>query len=117
MRERPPLKLRRFAAAHNAVLFSLSLYMTVEVARQASAAKRQKRACKCPCREAVPEQPEPDPQAYRNFGWRSGLRLWCNQNEQGPFSDSGYKLARVLWVHYVSKARPALARGVLHPSA
>lgn len=44
MRERPPFKLRRFAAVHNAVLFSLSLYMTVEVARQASPAKRQRLA-------------------------------------------------------------------------
>ncbi|KAK9838521.1 hypothetical protein WJX81_004941 [Elliptochloris bilobata] len=76
MRGRQPFKLRRFAAVHNAILFSLSLYMTIEVARQ----------------------------AYRNFGWQHGLRLWCNQNERGPFSDSGYKLARVLWVHYASKA-------------
>lgn len=34
MRKRQPFKLRRFAAAHNAILFSLSLYMSIEVARQ-----------------------------------------------------------------------------------
>ena len=44
MRERLPFKLRRFAAVHNAVLFSLSLYMTVEVARQASTAKLRRPA-------------------------------------------------------------------------
>lgn len=35
------------------------------------------------------------------------MQLWCNQNEHGPFSDSGYKLARVLWVHYISKVSSA----------
>ena len=36
MRNRRPMKLKRFAAAHNAFLFSLSLYMSVECIRQAS---------------------------------------------------------------------------------
>ena len=55
MRERLPFKLRRFAAVHNAVLFSLSLYMTVEVARRASTAKPQRRCCSlCTLTQAVP---------------------------------------------------------------
>ena len=43
-------------------------------------------------------------QAYENFGWRNGVRLWCNPVEKGPgFSDSGYAMARILWIHYLSK--------------
>ncbi|KAK9820370.1 hypothetical protein WJX72_009566 [[Myrmecia] bisecta] len=77
MRDREPLKLRRFATLHNAFLFALSLYMTVECVTQ----------------------------SYRNFGWSKHLQLWCNRNDPGPtFSDSGYRLARVLWIHYLSKA-------------
>ena len=37
MRNRPPMKLKRFAAVHNAFLFSLSLYMSVECIRQVRA--------------------------------------------------------------------------------
>ncbi len=44
-------------------------------------------------------------QAYRNFGWGKGrFQFWCNPNDGGAtFSDSGYRLACVLWLHYVSK--------------
>ena len=82
MRNRQPLKLRRFSMLHNAVLFSLSLYMCVECLRQ----------------------------SHRNFGWGRSFRLWCNPNDGGRspvtgFSNSGRALANVLWVHYVSKVR------------
>ena len=49
----------------------------------------------------------PTLQSYRNFGWGEKFSLWCNQNDTAPFTDreaSGYRLARVLWIHYVSKA-------------
>ena len=80
MRNRPPFKLRRFSVLHNAVLFSLSLYMCIECIRQ----------------------------SHRNFGWGHKFQLWCNPNDGGRspstgFSDSGRALANVLWIHYVSK--------------
>lgn len=34
MKDRPPLKIRRLAALHNANLFLLSLYMSIETYRQ-----------------------------------------------------------------------------------
>ncbi|GMH41441.1 hypothetical protein BSKO_09351 [Bryopsis sp. KO-2023] len=78
MKHREPMKIKRFAALHNAILFSLSLYMCVETVRQ----------------------------AYNNFGWGQKFSLWCNPFEAGPdpFTKSGYALARVLWIHYLSKA-------------
>jgi len=79
MRDREPFQLKGVAAVHNAVLFFLSLYMAVETLRQ----------------------------AYRNFGWSERFTLWCNPNDPSPFSDrsgSAYGLARILWIHYVSKA-------------
>ena len=45
------------------------------------------------------------------------MQLWCNQNEHGSFSDSGYKLARVLWVHYISKVSSAAFLPVQNISA
>ena len=53
-------------------------------------------------------------QAYENFGWKNGVRLWCNPVEKGPgFSDSGYAMARILWIHYLSKVRkPMLLQAV-----
>ena len=79
MRMRQPLKLKRFAALHNAFLFSLSLYMSVECIRQ----------------------------SYRTFRWDRKFQLWCNPNDSGStFSPDGYRLARVLWIHYLSKVRP-----------
>ena len=78
MRKRQPLKLKRFAALHNAFLFSLSLYMSVECLRQ----------------------------SYRTFRWDRNFQLWCNPNDSGrTFSPDGYRLARVLWIHYLSKVR------------
>ena len=78
MRKRQPLKLKRFAALHNAFLFSLSLYMSVECIRQ----------------------------SYRTFRWGRKFQLWCNPNDSGlTFSPDGYRLARVLWIHYLSKVR------------
>lgn len=85
MRNRQPFRLRRFSVLHNAVLFSLSLYMCIECIRQ----------------------------SYRNFGWGQNFRLWCNPNDGGRspslgFSNSGRALANVLWVHYVSKVNTPL---------
>ena len=53
-------------------------------------------------------------QAHENFGWKNGVRLWCNPVEKGPgFSDSGYAMARILWIHYLSKVRqPMLLQAV-----
>ena len=87
MRNRQPFRLRRFSVLHNAVLFSLSLYMCVECIRQ----------------------------SHRNFGWRHKFQLWCNPNDGGRspstgFSDSGRALANVLWVHYVSKVGSFLSQ-------
>ncbi len=82
MRKRQPLKLKRFAALHNAFLFSLSLYMSVECIRQ----------------------------SYRTFRWDHKFQLWCNPNDSGrTFSPDGYRLARVLWIHYLSKVRLLVA--------
>ena len=76
MRNRRPLKLKCFAALHNAFLFSLSLYMSIECVRQ----------------------------SYRTFRWDRKFQLWCNPNDSGrTFSPDGYRLARVLWIHYLSK--------------
>lgn len=78
MKNRPAMRVRRFAALHNAILFLLSLYMCIETVWQ----------------------------SYRNFNWGKKFSLWCNAYEAGPaeFSPSGKALARVLWIHYVSKA-------------
>lgn len=51
--------------------------------------------------------PRPCMQAYWTFGWDRKFQLWCNPNDSGSsFGPHGYKLARVLWIHYVSKVRP-----------
>jgi len=43
-------------------------------------------------------------QSYWTFGWDRKFQLWCNPNDSGAsFGPHGYKLARVLWIHYVSK--------------
>lgn len=77
MEDVPPLRLKGVAIVHNLILFSLSLYMAVETVRQ----------------------------AYINFGWGAGENFLCPMVEPGPeFSASGRALARVLWVHFVSKA-------------
>eukprot|EP00891_Asterochloris_glomerata_P000399 jgi/Astpho2/399/Aster-x0922 len=77
MRDREPFNMRTPTALHSVNLFMLSLYMTLECAKQ----------------------------AYENFRWKDGVRLWCNPVEKGPgFSDSGYAMARILWIHYLSKA-------------
>jgi len=83
MRDREPMKLKTFSLIHNGVLFFLSLYMAVETVRQ----------------------------CYANFGWAT-YPQWCNPVEprlSGPngtigFTESGAALARVLYIHYVSKA-------------
>jgi GNS1/SUR4 family len=84
MRNRQPFRLRRFSVVHNAVLFSLSLYMCIKCIRQ----------------------------SHRNFGWGHKFQLWCNPNDGGRspslgFSNSGRALANVLWVQYVSKVTSA----------
>ena len=70
---------------HNGILFFLSLYMVVETLRT----------------------------ARENFGWdKPGATLWCNPNDKtvtrggkAAFAtESGAALARVLHVHYLSKA-------------
>lgn len=70
------------AVLHNLVLFSLSVYMAVECVRL----------------------------SYLNFGWgRRGFALYCNQNDPlspdggRTFSATGGALARVLYIHYISK--------------
>ena len=43
-------------------------------------------------------------QAYHTFGWAHSFRPWGNVAEPGArFSPSGRRLARVIWVHYLSK--------------
>ncbi len=43
-------------------------------------------------------------QCYAAFGWSDRFRLWCNPVEPGQsFTESGYRLARVLWLFYLSK--------------
>lgn len=79
-------QLKSFSMLHNAILFFLSLYMTVETIL----------AC------------------IDSFGWDKNFTLFCNANDpqllagapvyKDGFSKSGYRLACVLWVHYVSKA-------------
>ncbi|XRB06773.1 very long chain fatty acids elongation protein 4 [Pycnococcus provasolii] len=94
MASRPPFRIKTFSLIHNSILFALSLYMVVETLA----------AC------------------YENFGWNrfvqggwnSGASIFCNANDpkldagepvfRDGFSKSGYRLARVLWIHYVSKA-------------
>lgn len=50
-------------------------------------------------------------QAWINFGWAQNLRPWGNVAEPGTkFSPSGYRLARVIWIHYISKASPPVLR-------
>lgn len=45
-------------------------------------------------------------QSWRTFGWgKRGWHLWGNVTEPGEFSDSGRRLAFVIWVHYLSKVR------------
>ena len=78
MKHRKPFNVKPFAVVHNAVMFSLSLYMVVETLSQ----------------------------AYVNFGWAKKLSPWGNMVESpgsAKFSPSGYRLARVLWIHYLSK--------------
>lgn len=84
MKYRDPFKIKTFAGLHNLILFSLSVYMAVETSRQ----------------------------AYINFGWaKTGFSLTCNQNDPLSsdngltFSPSGLALARVMYVHYISKVR------------
>jgi len=88
MRNREPLKVKRFAMLHNLILFSLSLYMAVECVRQSIANFGR---------------PSPSPEGA------AGFRLFCNPNDAyspdggDTFSESGLALARVLYVHYISK--------------
>eukprot|EP00899_Mesostigma_viride_P018178 jgi/Mesvir1/26361/Mv16072-RA.1 len=80
MKRRQPFQLRAVSLVHNAFLLCLSLYMVVETASQ----------------------------AYLNFHWReTGFRPFC-QPVEGLGDDtwqteSGRRLARVLWIHYLSK--------------
>lgn len=78
MKHRKPFNVKPFAVVHNAVMFSLSLYMVIETLSQ----------------------------SYVNFGWAKKLTPWGNMVEtpgSSKFSPSGYRLARVLWIHYLSK--------------
>jgi hypothetical protein len=91
MRSREPMKIKGFAALHNLILFALSLYMAVECWR---------------C--AVANFGRPEALANRPRGAR-GFMLFGNPNDpKSPdggdtFSESGHALARVLYIHYVSK--------------
>nr|WRJ69915.1 Elongation of very long chain fatty acids protein [Oceanusvirus sp.] len=71
-----PLRLGVLPHAHNAFLAALSLYMTIEILLAAA----------------------------DNFGWRVGMPLsdvWCVKVEAS--SESGKRLARIIWIHYLSK--------------
>ena len=144
MRDREPFNMKTPTALHSVILFMLSLYMTLECAKQV--AMLQSQGCRelelqcglsgplaghrlhpgscsalglslsCACmsqqwRLAAAGMTNqglctPWVQAYENFGWKNGGRLWCNPVEKGPgFSDSGYAMARILWIHYLSKVR------------
>ncbi|KAK9810738.1 hypothetical protein WJX73_003990 [Symbiochloris irregularis] len=77
MANRKPYNMKRVSALHNTFMFSLSLYMVIETMTQ----------------------------AWINFNWGDNLRPWGNVTESGAkFSPSGYRLARVIWIHYISKA-------------
>eukprot|EP00210_Caulerpa_lentillifera_P005371 g5133.t1 len=78
MHQRPPFKLKLFTTVHNSLLFLLSVYMCVETLHQ----------------------------SYREFHWETGRNIICPKLDPrgGPFSLEAYKLAVVLWIHYVSKA-------------
>jgi hypothetical protein len=79
-RRAAPFQLKGFSLFHNAFLFALSLYMCIE--------------CIAAARE--------------NFKWDRKFSLWCNPVDPVPkrraFSPSGARLARILYIHYVSKA-------------
>ncbi len=115
MRNRRPMRLKRFAAAHNALLFSLSLYMSVECIRQASAMAQVLFRAIIYAAVAAYEvwqcsafMHSSDLQSYRTFRWDQKFQLWCNANDSrigGGFTPDGYRLARVLWIHYLSKVR------------
>ena len=78
MKHRKPFNVKPFAVVHNAVMFALSLYMVIETLTQ----------------------------SYENFGWAKKFTPWGNMVENpgsAKFSPSGYRLARVLWIHYLSK--------------
>eukprot|EP00884_Botryococcus_braunii_P016492 jgi/Botrbrau1/3526/Bobra.341_2s0053.1 len=76
MRNRKPVNVKNFSQLHNLIMFFLSLYMVIETVTQ----------------------------AYVNFGWGKKLNIWGNFAEPGDtFSPSGYRLARVIWIHYLSK--------------
>eukprot|EP00892_Ulva_mutabilis_P004697 jgi/Ulvmu1/259/UM001_0263.1 len=89
MKDRQPLKVKRFAMLHNLFLFLLSLYMAIECVRQ-----------------AVANFARPGPKVEGAVGFR----LYCNPNDgyspygADTFSESGLALARVLYMHYISKA-------------
>lgn len=102
MRNREPLKVKRFAMLHNLLLFSLSLYMAVECVRQSIANFGR---------------PSPSPEGA------AGFRLFCNPNDAyspdggDTFSESGLALARVLYVHYISKVLSRNTQLVAQPLA
>lgn len=107
MKDREPLKVKTFAMLHNLVLFLLSVYMAVECFRQSVANFGR---------------PRPRPEGA------AGFRLFCNPNDAyspdggDTFSESGLALARVLYVHYISKVlipdrSVHIGHLRLHPSA
>lgn len=93
MRDREPVNVKTFAMLHNLILFLLSLYMAVECWRQ-----------------SVANFGRPSPR----LEGAAGFRLFCNPNDAyspdggDTFSPSGLALARVLYVHYISKVLRAL---------
>lgn len=51
------------------------------------------------------------PQVAASIGWTRGEgAFWGNRAEDPgkPFTPAGYRLARVLWIHYLSKVRSAI---------
>ena len=130
MRTRKPVNVKAFSIAHNFVMFWLSLYMVVETWTQVrrgearlpwergegerrggrpTATRAHVAAPPATSLPAAPHAQHSLPhlspfQAYHTFGWAHSFRPWGNVAEPGArFSPSGRRLARVIWVHYLSK--------------
>jgi len=103
MRGRKPAKIGALVQAHNLFMTLLSLWMVAETVQQVRWPLVKPQASFATARE--PEAGScGGAQSWRTFGWgRPGGHLWGNLAEQGEFSDSGRRLAVVIWVHYLSK--------------
>ena len=126
MRQRKPVDMKAFSVLHNLFMFWLSLYMVIETTRQVGRdaclpmpAGPLLPAC-CRMHACMQMAYGCRMQASANMGWlwEGGGWLWGNVVEAPgrPFSPSGRALARVLWIHYLSKVQHLLSctKGSLH---